>query len=200
MTLLIPPCTLFKEWAFLIVLIWLVHLFQSSPALLSFFNGPFWMRIYFFLVMVYQYTIWQECNCSTHMCIFVLCCIFLEEVFHPRISKEFHGHGVNLSTFHCRTADIRNRNILCHECLESMTCFMCQNIDITRCSIEVGEDELRFVFWNLCFITTHFLVWTGNQIPQLIIFHHINEFSCFRTHFMIHIDCCFHQIFRTSLW
>ena len=145
MSLTEPVSSSFQQISFAVILVRQIHLFQSSPALFSLFRCIFRMIVYFMLEMVYQHAIRQEFDCRGKMGESVLVLIFLKEQSDPWPGIELHAHGMDLSRFHGRPLGIHYRNVAAAIVLESVSCFVSQNIHVSAGTIEVGKDERNLV-------------------------------------------------------
>ncbi|MNW61452.1 hypothetical protein D3C74_395090 [compost metagenome] len=127
------------------------------------------------LEFIHSYTIRNEQQTGRQVIKLVFVRIFLEEQLHPRPCEELHTHGMNLSRFICRPVVFRHCKITALIHLKSMTCFMCQYIDITGCTIEVGEDKWHFVIVQERTISAALFTFFADQIHKLVVGHHLEK-------------------------
>ena len=140
------------------------------------------------LEMVDQAAVRQEGKGFADMRIQVFVLIFFEEVFHPRMGKEFHRHGVDLAAFIRREREVRRIDMfagLIH--LESVTGFMRQHVNVAAGAVEIREDERNAVVIDAGAVAAHLLVRLGLKIEKIHFTHLREEFIRLRRHLMVHL-------------
>ena len=109
---------------------------------------------------------------------------------------------MNFCGFHSNVCMLTNRVLCCQISLKSMTAFMCHNIYITACSVEIGKNKRRFIIRNIGHIAAYCLCFSSEHIKKLIVHHKIKKFLGFRRKFLIHLLPCLKDFLRCSfrLW
>ncbi len=87
---------------------------------------------------------------------FIFIDLFLEETVHPRPSHKFHRHGVDFTGFIGWPDNFWTLNPTGTIDLESVTCFVGQNINITAGSVEVREDKWALEVRDIGTVATAF--------------------------------------------